>query len=246
MNKLFKVFAMAVMLIMGSQAIAQTHGTMFLGASFPMGDFAKVNDLSSTALWGDEQQTFGGAGIGFNAGLKWDFGVGIPGLAVVLSVDGFYNGSNSDMKQCYKEVVNAADYLNGDVDQTTPKYINVPAMLGLRYTFNLTPQLAIYAEGAAGGNARFITDYTLKYTDLLSVKHTDTESYSTAYTFAYQAGLGIEVSRNLVIGCSLYNLGGAAVKGEGTVKPSLSNGTYDIERGTLKPFMVLGRIGFRL
>ena len=245
MNKLFKVFAMAVMLIMGGQAMAQTHGTMFLGASFPMGDFEKVNGLSSTALWGDENQTFGGAAIGFNAGLKWDFGTGIPGIAVILSVDGFYNGPSADMKECYKEVVNIADYLNGDVDQTTPKYINVPAMLGLRYTFNLTPQLAIYAEGAAGGNARFITDYTLKYTDLLNVKHTDTESFSTAYTFAYQAGLGIEVSRNLVIGCSFYNLGGATVKGEGTIKPSLSNGTYDIERGTLKPVMVLGRIGFR-
>ena len=245
MNKLFKVFAMAVLLIIGGQAMAQTHGTMFFGASFPMGDYAKVNDLSSTALWGNEQQTYGGAGIGFNAGLKWDFGVGIPGIAVILSVDGFYNGPSADMKECYKEVVNIADDLNGDVDQTTPKYINVPAMLGLRYTFNLTPQLAIYAEGAAGGNARFITDYTLKYTDLLNVKHTDTESFSTAYTFAYQAGLGIEVSRNLVIGCNFYNLGGATVKGEGTIKPSLSNGTYDIERGTLKPVMVLGRIGFR-
>ena len=56
MNKLLKVFAMALMLILGGQAMAQTHGTMFLGASFPMGDFAKVNDLSSTALWGNEHQ----------------------------------------------------------------------------------------------------------------------------------------------------------------------------------------------
>ena len=245
MNKLLKVFAMTLMLVFGGQAMAQTHGTMFLGASFPMGDFAKVNDLYSTALWGNDQQTFGGAGIGFNAGLKWDFGVGIPGLAVVLSVDGLYNGPSADMKQCYKDRVNLTDYLNNEVDQTTPKYINVPAMLGLRYTFYLTPQLAIYAEGAAGGNARFITDYTMKYTDLLSVKHTDTENYSTAFTFAYQAGLGIEVSKNLVIGCSFYNLGGATVKGEGTNKPSLTNGNYDINRGTLKPVMVLGRIGFR-
>lgn len=245
MNKLLKVFAMTLMLVLGGQAMAQTHGTMFLGASFPMGDFGKVNDLSSTALWGNDQQTFGGAGIGFNAGLKWDFGVGIPGLAVVLSVDGFYNGPSADMKQCYKDRVNLADYLNNEVDQTTPKYINVPAMLGLRYTFYLTPQLAIYAEGAAGGNARFITDYTMKYTDLLSVKHTDTENYSTAFTFAYQAGLGIEVSKNLVIGCSFYNLGGAVVKGEGTNKPSLTSGNYDINRGTLNPVMVLGRIGFR-
>ena len=70
MNKLLKVFAMTLMLVLGGQAMAQTHGTMFLGASFPMGDFAKVNDLYSTALWGNDQQTFGGAGIGFNAGLK--------------------------------------------------------------------------------------------------------------------------------------------------------------------------------
>ena len=245
MNKLLKVFAMTLMLVLGGQAMAQTHGTMFLGASFPMGDFCKVNNLSSTALWGNDQQTFGGAGIGFNAGLKWDFGIGIPGLAVVLSVDGLYNGPSADIKQCYKDRVNLTDYLNNEVDQTTPKYINVPAMLGMRYTFYLTPQLAIYAEGAAGGNARFITDYTMKYTDLLSVKHTDTERYSTAFTFAYQAGLGIEVSKNLVIGCSFYDLGGAVVKGEGTYKPSTTSGKYDINRGTLKPVMLLGRIGFR-
>ena len=247
MNKLLKVFAMTVMLVLGGQAMAQTHGTMFLGASFPMGDFGKVNNLSSTALWGDEYQTFGGAAIGFNAGLKWDFGIGIPGIAVILSVDGFYNGPSADMKECYKNLENGTDYLNNEVDQTTPKYINVPAMLGLRYTFRLNPQLAIYAEGAAGGNARFITDYTMKYTDLLNTKHTDTKVFSTAYTFAYQAGLGIEVSKNLVIGCSFYNLGGAIVKGNGTNKPSIINGSgsYDFEHGTLNPTMVLGRIGFR-
>jgi hypothetical protein len=39
MNRLLKVFAMAAMLVLGGQAMAQTHGTMFLGASFPMNDF---------------------------------------------------------------------------------------------------------------------------------------------------------------------------------------------------------------
>ena len=239
MNKLKSLIVLSLMLFVGGQMMGQTHGTMYLGASFPMGDYSKVNGLNSTAIFGDENETFGGAALGFNAGLKWDFGVGIKGLAVILSLDGFYNGPSADMKECYKEVENVLDVLNNNIEQTTPKYINVPAMLGLRYTFYLTPQLGIYAEAGAGGNARFITDYTLKYTDLLNVNHLNTTSFNTAYTFAYQAGLGMEVSKNLVIGCSIYNLGGAVVNGEGTEKAG------DFERGTLTPKMVLGRIGFR-
>ena len=43
MNKLFKVFAMAVMLIIGGQAMAQSRGAMFLSATFPMKDYAKYD-----------------------------------------------------------------------------------------------------------------------------------------------------------------------------------------------------------
>lgn len=245
MNKLKSLIVLSLMLFVGGQMMGQTHGTMYLGASFPMGDYEKVNGLNSTAIFGDENQTFGGAALGFNAGLKWDFGVGVPGLAVILSVDGLYNGPSADMKECYKEVENVLDVVNNKIDQSTPKYINVPAMLGLRYTFYLTPQFGIYAEGGAGGNARFITDYSVKYTDFLNVTHINTESFNTAFTFAYQAGLGIEVSKNLVIGCSFYNLGGAVVKGEGNSKAGSAGNNYDFNRGTLNPSMILARIGFR-
>lgn len=242
MKKLSKVFALAVMLILGGQAMAQTHGTMYLSAAFPMSDFASVNQLSSTALWGGENDNYGGAGIGFNAGLKWDFGIGVRGVSVVLSVDGIYNGPNAEMKECYKDLKETYDLLSSNITMTTPKYVNVPAMLGLRYTFYLNPQFGIYAEGGVGGNARFITNYTAKYTDLLGVKHNEVYEYNTAFSFAYQAGLGIEVSRNLVIGCSLYNLGAAPVKGSYSVD-NVDN--VEFEHGTLEPVMVLGRIGFR-
>ena len=43
MNKLLKVFAMTLMLVLGGQAMAQSRGAMFLGASFPMKDFAKFD-----------------------------------------------------------------------------------------------------------------------------------------------------------------------------------------------------------
>ena len=78
MNKLLKVFVMAVMLVLGGQTMAQTRGTMFLGASFPMKDYADFdgfNDFALTTYDSDDA----GAGIGFNAGIKWYFNVGVEG-----------------------------------------------------------------------------------------------------------------------------------------------------------------------
>ena len=245
MKRIKSLICLSLMIVMGGQLVAQTHGTMFLGASFPKGDFSMVNGYSSTAIFGNEDQTFGGAGLGFNAGLKWDFGVGVPGLAVLLSVDGFYNGPSADMKDCYKDLANGYDLLFDNVEQSTSRYINVPAMLGLRYTYYLNPQFGLFVEGGAGGDARFITNHQVKYTDLLGTKHIDTEKFNTTIAFAWQAGLGIEVSRNLVLGCSFYDLGKSEVEGEVTTMIGSESATSDFKRGTLKTTMLLARIGFK-
>ena len=245
MNRIKSLICLSLMLVMGGQMMAQTHGTMFLGASFPMGNFNKVDGYYSTALYGGQDAKFGGAGLGFNAGLKWDFGLGVPGLAVVLSVDGFYNGNSGDMKECYKDYASGYDLLNRDIEQKYAQHINVPVMLGMRYTYYFNPQLGLYAEGEVGGNGRFITPHVMKYTSLLGVKHTDTERFNTAFTFAWQAGLGLEVSKNLVVGCSFYNLGSSEVKGTETLKSDQGKVENDFEHGTLRPMMLLARIGFR-
>ena len=245
MNKLFKVFAMAVMLIMGGQAMAQTHGTMFFGVSFPMKDFGDGSNFTGTALGSLDKD--GGAGIGFNGGLKWDFGVGVPGLSVMLSIDGFYNGPSADLKSYYKTVQTDMETWCDNVTVTSPKYINAPAMLGLKYCFYLNSQFGIYAEAGAGGNWRFITDYTQKGTSkILKLKNTTEYDFENALSFAWQAGVGIEVSKKLIIGCSLYDLGGADVKGElSNVAEGVTMPTASFEHGTLHPMIVLGRIGFK-
>lgn len=259
MNKLVKVFAMAVMLVIGGQAMAQTRGAMFLGASFPMSDFAEFDGfnefpLTATDLDADDA----GAGIGFNAGLKWYFNVGVKGLGVLLSVDGFYNGPNSDLKTLYRkgEAFQIYDYDN-EYDsftyKSTPQYINVPAMLGMNYIYHFNPNLAVYVEAGAGGNLRLITDMENVYQTHVSSVHGTYKaitSYDKAFSFAYQAGVGIEVAKNLVIGCSFYDLGAAQVKGERTLKqtdgtpPFMENKTEYQEYGTVHPIMILGRIGF--
>lgn len=245
MKKLVKVFALAVMMVMCGQAMAQSHGTMFLGASFPMGDFGDGDEFLETALGNNYDD--GGAGIGFNAGLKWDFGIGVRGLNVLLSVDGLYNGPSADLKDDYKSMERDLESWCDNVTVASPRYINVPVMLGLRYCYYLNPQLGIYAEGGAGGNMRFITDFTQKGSSkVLKLKNSSIYDFESVFGFAWQAGLGIEVSKNLVIGCSFYDLGKADVKGEVTsVVEGVSVPTVDFENGTLHPTMILARIGFR-
>ena len=232
MKKLVKVFALAVMLVMSGHAMAQSHGTMFLGVSFPTGDFGDGDEFLETALGSLNDE--GGAGTGFNAGLKWDFGV-------------FYNGPSADLKDNYKLVQRDLESWCDNVSVVSPKYINVPAMLGLRYCYYLNPQLGIYAEGGAGCNMRFITDYTKKGTSkVLKLKNSSVYDYENAFSFAWQVGLGIEVSKNFVIGCSFYDLGSSYVKGEmNNVVEGVTAPTKDFEYGLLHPTMVLARIGFR-
>lgn len=230
---------MLLLMVLGGQAMAQTRGALFVGASFPVKDFAKFEGFGDFALSSGGNEA--GAAIGFNAGLKWYFNVGVEGLGVMLSVDGFYNGLNNDVKDAYKNRQSILDALGSNVSMDTPKYINVPAMLGLNYIYRINPQFAVYVEAGAGGDARFITGYSEKYTDIFSVKHSATIDYPTSFAFAYQVGAGIEVARNLVVGFSFYDLGKAEVRAEKTgdiITTPVPNSS------TIHPVMMLGRIGF--
>jgi hypothetical protein len=250
MKKLVKVFALAVMMVMCGQAMAQTRGAMFLGASFPLEDYADFDEFDDFALvsnYLDDDDA--GAGIGFNAGLKWYFNVGVKGLDVMLSLDGFFNGPNADLKTAYR---NNEGSIGGQIIgagfeyKSTPKYINVPAMLGLNYMYHLNPNFGIFVEAGAGGNLRFITDMeyvTKTHVWIFDTNTKVTNNYDKAFTFAYQVGLGVEVAKNLVIGCSFYDLGKAQVIGERVVRGD-SNSPYAENWGTMHPMMILGRVGF--
>lgn len=257
MNKTVKALALAIMLMVGGHAMAQTRGDMFLGVSLPMKDFARFNDFNEFALVStDVNDTEAGAGIGFNAGMKWYFNVGVKGLGVMLSVDGLYNGPCTALKNTYREQEGetGGQLLGGSFNyKAKPQYINVPAMLGMNYMYRINPNLAVYAEAGAGGNMRFITNMeSLSKTTVLGVETQTTtiQEYEMAFSFAYQAGIGIEVAKKLVIGCSFYDLGAAAVTGVQTIKTKTLNddvinktSSYR-ELGTVHPVMFLGRIGF--
>ena len=256
MKKLVKLFALAAMMLICGQSMAQTRGAMYLGASFPMKDYAEFDGFNDFALLTYDADD-AGAGVGFNAGLKWYFNVGVKGLGVMLSVDGLYNGPCADLKTDYRnsETEMGNNLVSGSFSYTaTPKYINVPAMVGLNYIYRFNPNIGIFVEAGAGGNLRFVTDYaTLAKAEALGIvtKTAVTNHYDKAFSFAYQAGIGFEVAQNLVIGCSFYDLGKGTVNMTETKKITIGESntstTTDTEYktlGTVHPVMVLGRIGF--
>ena len=250
MKKIVKVLALAAMLVMGGQAMAQTRGAMFLSASFPLKDYADFDSFDDFALTSiDLDDDDAGAGIGFNVGLRWYFNVGVKGLGVMLSVDGIYNGPTSDLKTAYRknEVYYGGQLIGSGLEyKATPKYINVPAMIGANYIFYINPSFGIYVEAGAGGNARFITD--MEYVTKTHIGNFEantkvTNDYDAAFSFAYQVGAGIEVAKNLVVGCSFYDLGKADVKGERVVKGTSNTSTIETW-GNVHPMMIMARIGF--
>lgn len=258
MKKTFRLLALAVMLIMGGQAMAQTRGALLLGASFPLKDFAEFDNFNEFALMqADEEDA--GAGIGFNVGIKWYFNVGVKGLGVMLSADGLYNGPTTALKDAYRARENNYDgplYEGSFKYDATPKHINVPIMLGLNYIYHINPNFGIFVEAGLGGDMHFLTK--MESTTKGSLAGLDTrihrtQSYDMGFSFAYQAGLGFEVAKNLVIGCSFYDLGKAQVKGDETIvtntsiggnNPSTKTETNYNTFGTVHPYMIVARIGF--
>lgn len=253
------MFVLAALMVFGCQAMAQVRGAMFLGPSFPMSDYGKFNGFNLYAL-NKADETEAGAGIGVNVGLKWYFNVGVEGLGLMLSVDGFYNGLNSDLKEAYRKSETSYDgeLFDGSLKfNSTPKYINVPAMLGVNYIYHINPQFAVYAEAGAGGNLRFITEMESVEKGQFGIGNTvvydrmtkTTQNYDHAFSFAYQAGIGVQVAKRFLIGCSFYDLGNAEVKGDLTSKVAINNGdptttTSYNTYGTVHPVMIVGRIGF--
>ena len=254
MKKLVKLFALAAVMLLCGQSMAQTRGVMSLGASFPMKDYADFDGFNEFALLTYDEDD-GGAGLGFNAGLKWYFNLGVKGLGVMLSVDGLYNGPCADLKDAYRnsEIEMSNSLVSGSFSySSTPKYINVPAMLGLNYIYRFNPNFGLFVEAGAGGNLRFITEMvTVAKNEALGFesKTTVINQYDKVFSFAYQAGIGIEVAKNLVIGCSFYDLGNGTVNMTEIKKFNAGGNTTETkdykELGTVHPIMVLGRIGFR-
>lgn len=250
MKRFFTLIIAATLMFAGSQLFAQTDVYLNLSGVVPTGNFADGEIDNSGVDWGllDEDKD-GGAGFGFNAGLKFKIATGVNGLGVLVSVDGIYNGLNSELREYFADLIDDGEDNYDDFYLITPKYINIPALAGVNYTYNINQKFGVFAEAGIGPNLRIITKLE-RYAETNYGKTTSTIEYEPKLSFAYQIGAGIELSKRITLGVNFYNLGDAKVRYEWTTKEKTQYGNNsDSEKETLKrikPTMVMVRVGIKL
>lgn len=248
MKKLFTLIIAATLMFVGSQLLAQTNVYLNLSGALPTGDFADGDEDEWGLITEDNE---GGAGFGFNVGVKFNIATGVNGLRALISVDGIYNGLNSDLRDAFEDAIEEGEDNYKDFYLKTPKYINIPLMAGVNYTYNINNKFGLFAEAGLGPDLHIVTKYESYYENDYR-KVTYTREYEPKVTLAYQFGAGIELSKRVTIGVNFYNLGSAKVKYEWKNKVKYTNGNSpvsDDDKDSLKritPTILMLRVGFKL
>ena len=159
----------------------------------------------------------GAASLGFNVGFEYRLPL-VSSLSLLFSGDAMYNGLISELKDAY-ETLNIK----------TPNYINVPVMAGLNYDLHVGSNFAVFVQGGAGLNMRFMTP--------LSVPAPGVDAkFDPAFTFAFQGGAGFRFAGHYSVGVNYYVLGKADVKSK--------TGAIEATGGTVAPEILTIRLGY--
>ncbi|MBQ8703497.1 MAG: hypothetical protein IJ524_03870 [Bacteroidales bacterium] len=230
-------------------ANSQSQMSIKLGGAFPMGDFGEARvsggDIDRWVLMDNSDK--GGAGLGFSLGLENRWAVSsVDGLGVTLSLDAIYNGLNDDLNDFFEDFQDELDDEFSESSLATPKFINVPLMLGVNYSYGLTDNLSAFAGAGAGANLRLITPLTMEGSGR-SYEYKESVKYDAAVSFAFRVGAGITIKNKYSLSLDYYALGSSKVKGE--LEEYEYEGGYtdrdteNIKAGKIAPTLLLLRLG---
>ena len=251
MKKITRLALLIIAILGMNCAKAQTDFSIHAGLASPLGSFADSRASKGQMAWNTKTDR-AGAGLGFDAGMKFRFKIPfVKGLGVIVTADLFYNGPNSDVKDWKEDLLDEALEESSEISDaeiTIPKYINIPIMVGVNYEQNIAKDIKLWGEGALGANIGMITDFNqwaLYY---------DEEEYIMNYSFnsntslAYQIGAGVMFAKKFSLGIHYYAFGSKKVKGEMNAESITGSGVHtDSERFTLKsinPSLFVIRAGY--
>lgn len=263
MKRQIKKIALLIIAILGVNSVnAQTDFSIHLGMLFPQGDFAESRMDKGQVAWLDKTDR-AGAGLGFDAGMKFRFNVpSVKGLGIIASADFFLNMPNDDVKDWKEDMISELEE-EDELDEFSvaiPHYINVPIMVGLNYEYGINDNIKIWGEGALGLNIGTLTslkqsvsgideryNYEYDYYNYFDFEETVKYSYNTNTSLAFQFGAGFMFNDKYSLGVHYYSLGSQKIKGKATFE-EIYDGESDIddERFTFKsinPGMLTIRLG---
>ena len=221
------LFTVVLATLLGGAVNAQTSFTFKVGGAFPIGDYGDVRaDYKNGILrWGlMDKDERGGAATGFNLGVEWRHEIAsVKGLGIVISLDGFYNGLNEDLRDFFDDAIKEAEDDNDDMTITEPAYLNFPVMAGINYMYEVTSGMKVFGTAAIGANMRFITPlkvensssyYSSSAGTTIKSEYTNTIKYKSATTFGFRLAAGLLFNDKFSVEFGYYNLGAGKVKAE--------------------------------
>lgn len=251
MKRQIKKIALLIVAILGvNYANAQKDVSIHLGMLFPQGDFAESRMNNGQVAWLDKTDR-AGAGLGFDAGLKFRFNLpSVKGLGFITTADFFLNMPNDDVKDWKEDYISEMEEYSDvyEFSIAIPHYINIPIMVGLNYEYEIKDNIKFWGEGALGLNIGALTNYKQS---IISEGGEETMevSYNTNTSLAFQFGAGFMFNDKYSLGVHYYSLGSQKIKGEATFEEIYDGGYSDIdeERFTFRsinPGMLTIRFGY--
>ncbi len=269
------ILFVALLTSLSVQAQNSTTWNISVGGSFPIGNFTSFsydpNTLVTNCGLMDIDANGGGASAGFNLGFEALLPMQNDNLSFCLSADLNYNGFNSDGKRFLNLIASYLDNTfrnqlqsNGGtsvysscVVNGTPSYINIPLLVGMRYTMPMKNSMDFFAEGGIGMNLRFVTP--IKFTERMNCLYggyyeemTIDERFKFAMkgTLAFRLGLGVKFAEKLSLGAYYYFLGAGDVSAtiiakepnNSSIQPSEQSAQY----GTINPMMAIVKLCYYL
>lgn len=255
--RISKLFVL-VLLAGFNVAFAQSNFTLSVGGALPLGDYAEGTGNSKTGVtkWEllGKSKGKGGAGMGVRLGLQEKIGIpSVDGLGITISVDAFFNGLNSDLKDFFSDMESSEDdyddYYKAASDEegsiTKPYYLNIAPMLGVNYEYDISESFGLFAGMGLGANFRKITNYVVEYSYGDGVVES-TMKYDLGISFAFKVGIGAVVMDKVVIGLDFFSLGSSQVKGKGAeVYDDEELGPRKFKYGKVNPKFFTFSLGFR-
>lgn len=250
MKRQIKKIALLIIAILGVNcANAQKDVSIHLGMLFPQGDFAESRMNNGQVAWLDKTDR-AGAGLGFDAGLKFRFHLpSVKGLGFIATADFFLNMPNDDVKDWKEDYISEMEEYD-NVDEFSiaiPHYINIPIMVGLNYEYEIKDNIKFWGEGALGLNIGALTNYKQSIIGD-DFEETMEVSYNTNTSLAFQFGAGFMFNDKYSLGVHYYSLGSQKIKCE-AVYEGREGSFSDIDEArftfrSINPGMLTIRLGY--
>lgn len=189
-NKLKLLALAALMFIGGKNANAQLEQSVYLNAGLPTADFHQKVTSSQLLLGKDfiGMDAAMGLGAGYRAGYIFDIGFGE--ITPFVNADLIWNQIRGERRD---------NYATSSIK--TPKYYNIPLMLGVNYRYELTDIITVFGELGFGYDM-FIATAEGKKDDPMGYY-----KYKVGGATAWQIGAGSYFGNHFSIGLHYYGLG---------------------------------------